>query len=308
MLAVRREGGKPGGLAICEVDIPLVASNETLVRVVAVSVGHDDVEHFAAVIDGSRLGWNLAGTVEIAASNQSGPRIGARVAGLVQFGAWSQFSVVPSDSIAEIPDSVTFAQAAATPSAGLTALYGLEQGGLLTARRVLVACAAGAVGLFAVQLARIAGAEVTAVIQAAEHEALLEEYGADHVVLGALTGATQFGPYHLALINAADHPDFTATLRLVKSHGLCVLYGTALTQSAYVDNKPLVGNSIRLHRLVVLEYRIEQRSEDLRRLFSLIAKKELQPHIEIEDSWIEISAVSKTILENKIVGRAVLYL
>ncbi len=310
MLAVRRETALQGGLTIDEVDMPVIAPNETLVRVAALSIGYDDVEHNLAVRTGvPRPGWDLAGTVEVAAKDRSGPKVGARVAGLVRSGAWGQFAAVPSNSIAEIPASVTFAQAAATPSAGLTALYGLEQGGLLTAKRVLVACAAGGVGLFAVQLARLAGAQVVAAIGTTGHDALLEEYGADRVVLGPVTGAAQFGPYHMALINAAADLDLTSALRLMRSYGLCVVYGTAQAPSAHVAEQGFVDNSIRLHGLALFdEPRADPASESLRRLLALVDERALHPHVEIEDRWTAINAVTERILGKGFVGRAVLHL
>ena len=87
---------------------------------------------------GWRPGWDLAGTVELEAEDGSGPRTGRRVVGLLPSGAWAEVVAVPTHSLAELPDTVSFAQAATLPVAGLTALYGLEQGGGLLGQRVLI--------------------------------------------------------------------------------------------------------------------------------------------------------------------------
>ena len=71
---------------------------------------------------GERPGWDLAGTVIQQAANGTGPRVGSRVAGIVNRGAWAEQVAVPTNRLAELPASVTFAQAATLPTAGLTAL------------------------------------------------------------------------------------------------------------------------------------------------------------------------------------------
>src|SRR4030095_4755915 len=95
---------------------------------------------------GWRPGWDLAGVVERSAADGSGPAVGERVVGFLPEGAWAQRVVVPSNALAELPDKVTFSQAATFPVAGLTALHALDEGGPLLARRVLVTGATGGGG------------------------------------------------------------------------------------------------------------------------------------------------------------------
>ena len=83
-------------------------------------------------------------------------------------GAWAELAAVGTDWLAELPDAVSFEQAAALPVAGMTALRALEVGGFVLGKRVLVTGASGGVGRFAIQLAKLAGAHVTAIARRTE--------------------------------------------------------------------------------------------------------------------------------------------
>ena len=81
---------------------------------------------------------------------------------MVRSGAWAQFAAVPADRMTPIPPQVSDAQAAALPTAGLTALRVLEVGGLVLGKRVLVTGATGGVGSVAIALLAKAGFNVAA--------------------------------------------------------------------------------------------------------------------------------------------------
>src|SRR5262249_28107095 len=170
-LAVVVDPEAPGRLVIRPVPEPTANRDEALVRVHAISLNRGEVRRSGMAVAGWRPGWDLAGVVERAAADGAGPAgggrgggflirggRGARVVGFLIEGAWAQRVVVPKNALAELPDKVTFSQAATFPVAGLTALHALGKGGPLLGKRVLVTGATGGVGDFAVQLARLAGA------------------------------------------------------------------------------------------------------------------------------------------------------
>jgi NADPH:quinone reductase-like Zn-dependent oxidoreductase len=88
------------------------------------------------------------------------------VVGLVRRGALAELAAVPTSQLAVLPSTVTAADAATLPTAGLTALQALDLAGAHLAKRVLVTGATGGVGQYAVQLAALGGANVTALVPA----------------------------------------------------------------------------------------------------------------------------------------------
>src|SRR5207247_11243489 len=124
---------------------------------------------------GWRRGWDLGRVLEGAAADGTGPTAGERVLGFLREGACAQRVAVSKNALAELPEKVTFSQAATFPVAGLTALLALAKGGPLLGKRVLVTGATGGVGDFAVQLARLSGAHVTAGARRADPVAALRQ-------------------------------------------------------------------------------------------------------------------------------------
>jgi NADPH:quinone reductase-like Zn-dependent oxidoreductase len=86
--------------------------------------------------DGWRPGWDFAGILRSDVDN--GPRAGARVVGIRRGETWAEYVAVPAAWIAELPDGISFAEAAALPTAGLAALRMLRMGPAILGRRVLV--------------------------------------------------------------------------------------------------------------------------------------------------------------------------
>jgi hypothetical protein len=89
------------------------------------------------------------------AADGSGPPAGARIVALMDELGWAERAAVRTQRIAVLPDTVSFAAAAALPVAGLTALRTLRHGAPLLGKRVLITGAAGGVGHLAVQLADV---------------------------------------------------------------------------------------------------------------------------------------------------------
>ena len=215
----------PGRLAIKEVEAPQAGPSEALVQVAAISLNRGEALGAMIAEAGWRPGWDLAGTVIKQATSGTGPKVGSRVVAMVDGGSWAEQVAVPTNRLADIPASVTFAQAATLPIAGLTALHALKQGGLLLNRRVLITGSTGGVGLFAHQLARLSGAYVVGTARHARNEALVREAGADEVIVGEdLEPARAYGPYDL-IIDSLGGKTLESALSLLATGATCVMLG-----------------------------------------------------------------------------------
>lgn len=127
------------------------------------------------------LGWDIAGTVVELGAGVTGLAPGDRVFGLAD-GAAAGYAAVPASVLARAPESVPLAHAAAVPVAGLTAWQAVREHARITrGQRVLINGAGGGIGMFAVQLAKLAGATVFATASP-RSAAAVERYGADEVI------------------------------------------------------------------------------------------------------------------------------
>lgn len=184
MRAIVVDHSMPDGFRIGTVLDPVPGPGQALVAVGAFSVNNGDVvDNIDTAPDGSVPGWEAAGVVVREAADGSGPLVGASVTTFGWNGGWAEFRAVDTTRLAEIPADADLGAAATIPVAAGTALAALNRIGPLLGRRVLVTGATGGVGRFAVQLARLGGAEVTAVTgNPARNGDMLRDLGASEVV------------------------------------------------------------------------------------------------------------------------------
>jgi NADPH2:quinone reductase len=299
----------PERLALREVDAPQPLPFEALVRVHAISLNRGEVRNAMNATTLTRPGWDVAGTIERAAADGSGPRAGAKVVGFLPSGGWAELVAVPTQALAELPESVSFAQAATLPVAGLTALYALEKGGGLIERPVLITGASGGVGLFALELARLAGARTVGAFRQPGYEAAVRQAGAQEVVIGDdLAPASAFGPYHL-ILESVGGPSLGTALTLLEPQGTCVLFGA----SAGVDASFTPGFFFRTGGATLYgfylfdEAKRQPAGQGLARLVRLIADGRLHPRIEMEAPWTSVPDVARQLMDRRFPGKAVLY-
>ena len=301
-----------GRLVIKEVAAPVPAASDALIRVKAISLNLGEVRNaLTEAAAGWRPGWDFAGVVEKAAADGTGPKAGARVVGMMFQGSWAELLAVPNGFLAELPDSVTFAQAATLPVAGLTALYGLERNGPIRDRKVLITGASGGVGLFGCQIARDAGAHVVALVRRAEREKHARKAGAHDVVIGEdASGAAKFGPYH-TILESVGGTVVAQALTMLAPEGMCVSVGVSASPEATVDVRALMrGGGLRWYGFYLgYEFHHESASSGLKRLATMVAGGRLKAPIDLEAPFEQIAQVAQKLYRDRaITGKAVLIL
>jgi len=190
--------GSPDGLELKDVPRPEPKDDEVLIRIHASSVNSWDWEYLNGtpfinrLMFGilrpkpgkQRLGADIAGTVEESGSRVTRFRQGDEVFGDLwsNWGGFAEYACAQETSLELKPANATFEQAAAVPQAGVLALQGLRKGGeLQPGQKVLINGAGGGVGTLAIQLAKLAGAQVTGV-DASHKLQLVLSLGADHAI------------------------------------------------------------------------------------------------------------------------------
>jgi NADPH2:quinone reductase len=298
----------PNRLALADVGEPSPTPSEALVRVAAVSLNRGEVRRAESSEPGFRPGWDLAGTVERAAADGSGPQEGSRVVGFLPSGAWAELVAVPTDSVAALPEDVSFEEASTLPVAGLTALYALEEGAYVLGRSVLVTGASGGAGQFGLQLARAAGARVVGLVRREEHAGFVEEAGAHEVVVDESgAAAREQGPYHLVLESVGGEVLGNA-LSMLAPGGTCVSFGTSASTEVEFDARTLyLTGGARLYGFILFhEVLARPASGGLDRLARMVADGRLKPRVEVVAPWTEVGEVARRLIERGYTGKAVL--
>ncbi|BAZ69581.1 MAG: NAD(P)-dependent alcohol dehydrogenase [Pelatocladus maniniholoensis HA4357-MV3] len=209
---------------------PTIKADELLVKVHASCINPADWKirkGMLKIVTGNKfpmiLGFDLAGEVVEVGSNVTRFTIGDSIYGTLKppnGGAYAEFVAVPENCTALKPTNISYAEAASVPIAGLTALQGLrDQGNIKPGQAVLINGASGGVGIFAVQIAKILGAEVSGVCSTKNLE-FVKSLGADRVIDYTQQDFTQDPVQYDIIFDAVGKQSFFDCKKVLKPNGI----------------------------------------------------------------------------------------
>jgi NADPH:quinone reductase-like Zn-dependent oxidoreductase len=174
------------------------------------------------------VGADVAGRVEAVGKDVGDLRPGDEVFGTSGY-SWAEYAVASPEKLALKPANVSFEEAAAVPVAGITALQALrDHGQVRPKQKVLINGASGGVGTFAVQLAKVFDADVTAVCSTKNVEQA-RSLGADRVVDYTQEDFTKMGERHDVMLDVAGSRSFLVYRRVLAPEATVVVIGGPLT-------------------------------------------------------------------------------
>lgn len=274
--------------------------DRVLVDVEAVSVNRGELHRLRVAPAGWRPGWDFAG--KVVDGPRSLPR-GTRVYGMLAEGAWASRIAAPSDHLAPLPDSVDALDAAVLPVAGLTAARVLRVAGELRGRRVLIVGAAGGVGRFAVQLARLHGARVHAHVGRPERRAGLTELGAHHVWCGDQLPVQPMD----VVLDTVGGESLERAFRIVADHGVIVTYGNSAGGDSLLPVSSFYAKQATVRGYHLLrDLPNAPPAADLEWLVDLVGRGHLRVVREAPVSWEQMPQVLRDLEDRKVAGKAVL--
>ena len=280
---VLEQTGGVENLLIQEVKKPIIKSDEVLIAVKAISINPVDYKVRAnndvlTMISGEHrpaiIGWDIAGTVVETGADVTQFKKGDRVFGMINFpgsgNGYAEFVAAPEGHLAQVPDSLSFKEAAATTLAALTALQVLQER-VKKDDRVLIHAGSGGVGHFAIQIAKSLGAHVITTSSTKNKEFVLS-LGADQYI-DYRTEAFEEVAQNVDLVFDMFNGDI-----LYKSVQLVNEGGTVVSLPTPEFSEEVV--SLASKRNVKVEFvMVQSNGEDMNTLKRLLEKGALQPYI-----------------------------
>jgi len=227
-------------LRLKEVDKPSPQAGEVLIKVQASSINSAELHlikadpFLARMSTGLRKptriipGADIAGRVEAVGSDVKQFKPGDEVFGDLSrsgWGAFAEYVCANENALLLKPTNMTFEQAAAVPLAAVTALQSLrDKGQIKPGQKVLINGASGGVGMFAVQIARSFGAEVTGVCSTNKMD-MVRSIGADHVIDYTQEDVVRSGQHYDLIVDAAAYRSFSVYKRILSPTGIYVFVG-----------------------------------------------------------------------------------
>jgi NADPH:quinone reductase-like Zn-dependent oxidoreductase len=306
-------------LRLTEVPRPVSTPDEVLVHVHAAAVDRGTWHlmtgrpYVARVALGLRRpkatnpGRSLAGTVVAVGANVTGFAIGDEVYGSAD-SSFAEYARVATKRLAHKPASLTFEQAAAVPISAVTALQALRDKAKVHAgQKVLITGAGGGVGSYAVQIAKVYGAEVTGVASTSKLD-LVRSLGADHAIDYTRDDFTRGTERYDVIIDIAGQRRLSDLRRALTRKGTLVIVGGE-------TDGPWLGGTDRLLRAPLMSLFVSQRivtlassekSADLVALAEMFDAKEIVAPVDRVLALADVPEAISALTEQRVKGKVVI--
>lgn len=297
--------GSPDVLSIRDQAIPTPASDEILIRIGATVAAPADIafrkgdpfiaRFFTGILAPKKIpGDALSGTVTEVGSAVTKFKVGDEVFGSSgdSFGTNAEYLCLPEGSaIVKKPSCVSQAQAAAISEGALTALPFLrDAGGIKPGARVLINGAAGGVGVYAVQIAKIFRAEVTGVC-GKKNRSFVRALGADHVLCYDEQDFTKESQVYDIVFDAVGKSSYAKCRKIIASNGIYLT--TVPTGSILLHAFLTKATKKKAIFLATGLRKPDRKREDLTWMAEMINKGLLRPIVDREYSLNEIASAHR---------------
>lgn len=288
------EYGDPEVLKLLEVPTPTPKADEVLIKIRATSVTATECTfrkgqpYFSRLFTGikkpkiTRLGEELAGTIEAIGKNVTKFKVGDAVFGTAgpEFGANAEFIVLPENGVITLkPNNLNYNESAGSIDGFLTALPFLrDTGAIKKGQQVLIYGASGSVGSAAVQVAKNFNTNVTAVCSTSNLE-MVKSIGADQVVDYTKEDFTNKSQKYDIIFDAVGKTTFTKCKKALKPNGVFLEAGITLSVLKHVIWTSIFGNKKAKIAATGLRPPID-RLKDLNLLKTLIEAENIIPVID----------------------------
>ncbi|MGW2228365.1 zinc-binding dehydrogenase [Streptomyces formicae] len=308
MKALTIDHSAPGHLALTEVADPEPAAHQALIQVHSFSLNAGEVHHVVPEGEaGAVPGWDAAGVVVRAAADGTGPVAGTPVVTVGAEGAWAELRAVDTGMMGTVPEGADPGPISTLPVAAGTALRALRRIGPILGRRVLVTGAGGGVGRFALQLAALGGAHVTALTSDPAKAEGLRALGAHDVVTDPAALA-HLEPVHGA-VELVGGAHLVAAHGALTENGVLVAAGHSSGDGERFPFGALFGNDRRHNRQIVTYYLLDDAvclGADLTWLAALTARGDLDPQVALRTDWTRAAHAAAELAGRRVPGKAVL--
>jgi NADPH:quinone reductase-like Zn-dependent oxidoreductase len=304
-------------LRLEEIEKPIPGDGEVLIKLVAVSLNRSDWEGLIGKPAYARigglfkprrhiLGSDIAGRVEAVGNNVTELKPGDEVFGdiLARMGGFAEYVCARERSLALKPAGMTFEQVSTFPQASVIALQGMrDKGQIQPGQKVLINGAGGGTGMFAIQLAKVYGAEVTGVDNTRKLD-FMKAIGADHVIDYTREDFTRNGQGYDMILDLVAYRSVFDYRRALKPNGRYYLVGGSLFTLFQVL---LLGPLIRrISQKNIGLLAVQSRTKDMLYMTELCEAGKLKTYIDRRFPLSEVPEALRYLGENRANGKVVI--